>query len=120
MRLRDRYPALCNEGLSALVIGPDSREAFQRHFNRENLAFRGVPDPAGTLLSLLGQERNWIQFGRLPALLAVDPEGVIRFRHMGRSAWDLPDLDAACQALRPPSGGPDAKAPEGSPAPPEP
>lgn len=117
MKLREWYPRLREEGVDALVIGPDSREAFRRHFARENLPFRGVPDPDGALLGLLGQARSWIQFGRLPALLAVDPEGRIRLRHMGRSVRDLPDLEAASRAVRPPSGGPGATVPGGSPAP---
>lgn len=99
MELRERYASLKARGVDVMVVGPDGPDAFRSYFEREKLPFRGIPDRGGTLLGLLGQEQNWIKFGRLPAVLAIDPEGRVLARHMSRSARDLPDLGRIADAL---------------------
>ena len=101
------------------MIGPDGPSAFRDVFQRERLPFRGVPDPGGALLGRLGQESRWLALGRLPALLGVDAEGVVRVRQMGRSMRDLPDLDHAMTVLRQPSAASDPTARAGSSSPDE-
>lgn len=85
--------------MSVIAIGPDGAAAFRALFERERIAFRGVPDPGGQLLAVLGQEVNWLRLGRMPALLAVGAGGEVVQVQRGRSMRDLPDLDRALDAL---------------------
>lgn len=82
-----------------MAIGPDDRAAFQRYFASAGLPFLGVPDPGGETLRRLGQEVNWLKFGRLPALLALARDGEVHQLHHARSVRDLPDFEAAAQTL---------------------
>lgn len=85
--------------MSVFVFGPDGPRAFADYFARERMPFRGIPDPDGRLLALLGQEVNWLRLGRMPALLAVDAGGEVVHVHKGQSMRDLPSWDAALAAL---------------------
>lgn len=91
--------------MEVIAVGPDDAKAFHTYFERESLPFRGVPDPGGKVLALLGQEVNWFKLGRMPALLAVTSDGEVVHVHKGGSMRDLPDLDAAVAALGASGGG---------------
>ncbi len=82
-----------------VAIGPDSPERFQSYFRDHQIPFRGVPDPAASLLSAFGQEWRLMAFGRMPAILAYAADGREVARHLGRSARDLGDLDAILRLL---------------------
>ena len=64
---------------------------FKRYWESEHLPFSGLPDPSHTVASQYRQEVNLLKLGRMPALLAVDKAGRIRYAHYGRSMSDIPD-----------------------------
>ncbi|MDA8346918.1 MAG: hypothetical protein M0Z66_15860 [Thermaerobacter sp.] len=42
-----------------------------------------------------------MQFGRQPALLGLDRTGAVVYSHSGSNPRDLPDIDAALDAVAP-------------------
>lgn len=82
-----------------LVISPDSATHVQKYWEDHHLNFRAIADPEGHLLKILGQEVNWLRFGRMPAMLTVNKSGHIVHQHLGRTMKDLPNWESAMQAL---------------------
>ena len=74
-----------------LALGPDGPNAYRRYWESENLSFVGLPDPKHTVANLYNQEVNLFKLGRMPALLVVDKEGIIRYEHYGDSMKDIPE-----------------------------
>jgi hypothetical protein len=50
----------------------------------------GIADPHQIIAKLYGQETKILKLGRMPALFVIDREGLIRFRHHGKSVSDIP------------------------------
>ncbi|RMG63495.1 MAG: alkyl hydroperoxide reductase, partial [Calditrichaeota bacterium] len=76
-QLRQAYPELQARDVEVLVVGPDSREDFERFWTKEQLPFPGLPDPEQTVLKLYGQEFNWLRLGRMPAQILIDRSGLV-------------------------------------------
>ena len=76
-------------GAEIIVIGPDEPESFAYHWRRGEYPFVGLPDPDNVVADLYGQQVKLIQMGRMPALLVIDRQGVIRFVHYGASMQDI-------------------------------
>lgn len=74
-----------------LALGPGNPIAYRRYWESEKLSFVGLPDPKHTVANLYNQEVNLFKLGRMPALLAVDKEGIIRYEHYGDSMQDIPE-----------------------------
>lgn len=74
-----------------LALGPDGPNAYRRYWESEKLFFVGLPDPKHTVANLYNQEVNLFKLGRMPALLVVDKEGIIRYEHYGDSMQDIPE-----------------------------
>ena len=74
-----------------LAIGPDGPNAYRRYWETEKLSFIGLPDPRHTVADLYRQQVKLIKLGRMPALLVVDKEGLIRYEHYGDSMQDIPE-----------------------------
>ncbi len=73
-----------------LVVGPENAATFARYFKENDLPFTGLPDPAHTVLKLYGQQINLFKFGRMPAQVLVDKNGMARFIHYGHDMTDIP------------------------------
>lgn len=76
-----------------LVIGPDDADAFRAYFSKNDIPFTGLPDPNHEVLRLYGQEIKIFKFGRMPAQVLVDKEGVARFVHYGHGMTDIPPTE---------------------------
>lgn len=90
------------KNIEILVIGPEDQGAFQRYWQKESLPFKGLPDPQQQVLKLFGQESKLLSFGRLPATILIDIEGIARFAYYGDSMRDIPgsgQIFAALQTL---------------------
>ncbi len=75
---------------AVLVIGPENADKFASYFEENDLPFVGLPDPQGSVLKLYGQEIKLFKFGRMPAQVLVDKEGVARYVHYGKAMNDIP------------------------------
>lgn len=49
---------------------------------------------------LLNQEIRLIKFGRMPALLVVDKNGIIRYAYYGKSMKDIPENQEILKILK--------------------
>ena len=73
-----------------LVIGPEDAKKFVDYYGKHWLPFVGLPDPKHRVLKLYGQEIKLFKFGRMPAQVLVDKDGMVRFVHYGNSMSDIP------------------------------
>lgn len=89
-QLRQDYNKFVSEDVVVIVVGPDSKAAFQEYWQRENLPFIGLPDPNYKVLKLYGQEVNLFKLGRMPAQVTIDKQGTVRYVHYGNSMADIP------------------------------
>ena len=89
-QLRQEYDKFVERGVTILVIGPDDAQSFARYFSEHDLPFLGLPDPKHSILKRYGQEVKLFKFGRMPAQVLVDRQGVARFVHYGDSMQDIP------------------------------
>jgi len=89
-QLRQDYRQFAERRAEIVVVGPDGPAAFQDYWTREDLPFVGLPDPQHSVLKLYGQEINLFKFGRMPAQVIVDRQGIARYIHYGHSMSDIP------------------------------
>ena len=88
-----------------LALGPDGPNAYRRYWESEKLSFVVLPDPKHTVANLYNQEVNLFKLGRMPALLVVDKEGIIRYEHYGDSMQDIPENSIILDILDGLNGG---------------
>jgi peroxiredoxin len=93
----DRFTAL---DAVIWVLGPEGADAFRDYWAKEKLPFIGLPDPKKKVLTLYGQQINWLKLGRMPAQALVDKSGVVRFVHYGDSMRDIPKNEELLELLR--------------------
>lgn len=77
--------------IEILIVGPESAKSFAAYFEKHALPFIGIPDPKGSVLKLYGQEVNLFKLGRMPAMMMINKDGVLRYVHYGHSMSDIPD-----------------------------
>ena len=89
-QLRQDYQEFVERDSEVLVVGPDTARAFKDYWERENLPFVGLADPNHIVANRYGQEVKLLKFGRLPAMMVVDKQGMVRYRHYGASMQNIP------------------------------
>ena len=89
-QLRQEYQQFVSRDAEILVVGPDSRSAFQDYWQKEALPFIGLADPTHAVARRYGQEVKLLKFGRMPALMVIDKDGQVRYKHYGSSMSDIP------------------------------
>jgi peroxiredoxin len=98
-QLRQDYEKFQAEDAEVLVLGPENADAFKKYWEKESLPYVGLPDPKHSVLKLYGQEIKLFKFGRMPAQVTVDKEGIVRFVHYGKNMSDIPDNAEILQLL---------------------
>jgi len=89
-QLRQDYNTFNKKQAVVIVIGPEDDNAFKEFWQREKMPIPGIADPQHIIAKLYGQEIKILKLGRMPALFVIDREGLIRFRHHGKSMSDIP------------------------------
>jgi peroxiredoxin Q/BCP len=89
VQLRHDYPEFTARGAEVIVLGPESPAEFRSFWLKASMPCPGVPDPHHTVLNRYGQEFSLLKFGRMPAQLLVDMDGLIRYSHYGGSMSDI-------------------------------
>ncbi len=92
-QLRRDFDRFIDRDTAVLVIGPEDAQKFTEYFTANDLPFTGLPDPKHTVLKQYGQEIKLFKFGRMPAQVLVDKQGIARFVHYGKSMSDIPSTD---------------------------
>ena len=90
-QLRQDYEKFEKENTAILVVGPEGSKAFAKYWKENELPFIGLPDPKHNVLKLYGQEIKLFKFGRMPAMVIIDKQGLARFVHYGHSMSDIPE-----------------------------
>jgi peroxiredoxin len=98
-QLRQSTQAFKARDALIVVVGPEDTAAFKQYWQKENLDFIGLPDPSHTVLKLFGQQIKIFKFGRMPAQLIVNKQGVVRFVHYGHDMSDIPPTDEVLAML---------------------
>jgi peroxiredoxin len=93
-QLRQEYQRFVDKHVTVLVVGPEGQSKFKRYFEQHRLPFSGLPDPQHRVLKLYGQEIKIFKFGRMPAQVLVDKEGIARLIHYGNSMSDIPQTES--------------------------
>jgi peroxiredoxin Q/BCP len=89
-QLRQDYAEFVARQAEVVVVGPDGESALRDYWRKENLPFVGLPDPNHTVAKRYGQQVNLLKAGRLPALMVIDKQGMVRYQHYGTSMQDIP------------------------------
>ena len=89
-QLRHDIQEFKNRNTEILVAGPEKAESFAKYWAKNNLNFIGLPDPGHSVLKLYGQQIKIFKFGRMPAQLLIDKNGIVRFVHYGHDMKDIP------------------------------
>lgn len=93
------YAEFVKRGAEVIIVGPNSPDSFKRTWQIEELSMVGLSDPGSMVADFYHQEVKIIRMGRLPALLVLDKEGIIRFLHYGKSMSDIPANPRVFQVL---------------------
>jgi peroxiredoxin len=88
--LREEYDKFAEQDAQILVIGPEGPRRFKQVWEAERYPFVGFADYRHTVANRYGQEVKLRKLGRMPALLVIDKQGVIRFAHFGDDMSDIP------------------------------
>jgi peroxiredoxin len=89
-QLRQDYQEFLARDAEVVVVGPDSESAFRDYWQREELPFVGLADPTHTVARRYGQEVKLLKFGRMPAMMIIDKDGLVRYKHYGDAMSDIP------------------------------
>jgi peroxiredoxin Q/BCP len=89
-QLRQDLEKFASKDVVILVIGPENAKKFASYFAKHQLPMIGLPDPKHRVLKLYGQEIKLFKFGRMPAQVLVDKNGIARYVHYGNSMSDIP------------------------------
>lgn len=92
-QLRQDFNKFQEKNTAVLVVGPEDEAAFKDYFEKNDLPFIGLPDPDHNVLKLYGQQIKLFKFGRMPAQLLIDQNGVVRFVHYGHDMTDIPSTE---------------------------
>jgi peroxiredoxin Q/BCP len=90
-QLRQDYQEFIQRQAQVVVVGPEDASAFKSYWSEHDLPFIGLPDPKASVLRLYGQQVNLFKFGRMPAQVIVDKDGMARYVHYGHSMSDIPE-----------------------------
>ena len=98
-QLRRDYQEFADADTEIVVVGPEGPEAFEEYWRENDLPYIGLPDPEHRVLKLYGQEINLFKFGRMPAMVIIDRQGIARFVHYGKSMSDIPENKTVLRTL---------------------
>ena len=90
-QLRQDYDEFVKRDTQVIAVGPDSKEAFLKFWEQKEIPFIGLADPDHKAAKLYDQEVNLLKFGRIPAQMIIDKQGIVRYVHYSSSMSDLPE-----------------------------
>jgi len=99
-QLRQDFQKFTDENTVVLVVGPENSNAFANYWAKNDLPFIGLPDPKHAVLKLYGQQVKIFKLGRMPAMVIIDRQGIVRFVHYGHSMSDIPENSDVLETLK--------------------
>ena len=98
-QLRLDYEAFTARNTAVIAVGPDSQQAFQDYWEKEDMPFIGLADPEHAVARQYEQEINLLKMGRMPAQMIIDQGGIVRYVHYSASMSDIPENDLILQKI---------------------
>ena len=89
-QLRQDYAQFTTRDAEVLVISPEGRDEVRAYWGREQLPFPGLADPDHRVADAYGQQVSLLKLGRVPELVIIDRDGVIRYVHQASWMSDIP------------------------------
>ena len=99
MGLQSLLPEIQNLGADVYAFTADSLESVARTITEWKLTFIVVADPSRETLRQYGV-RNPQDQSAMPATFVIDRQGIVRYRYVGTSAADRPDVREVLDAVR--------------------
>lgn len=90
-QLRQDYKDFVDRDTKVIAVGPDSQKAFVDFWEENEIPFVGLADPDHKVAKMYDQEVNLLKFGRIPAQMLIDKQGIVRYVHYSNSMSDIPD-----------------------------
>jgi len=90
-QLRQDYAKFIAQDTEVIAVGPDSLADFQRFWEKQDMPFIGLADPDHQVARQYDQEVNLLKFGRIPAQMIVDKDGIVQYVHYAKAMSDIPD-----------------------------
>ena len=88
-QLRQDYEQFTQRDTEVVIVGPEDQAAFASYWQKEDIPCVGLADPDHKVASQYGQQVKLLKFGRMPALMVIDMQGQVRFKHYGNSMSDI-------------------------------
>ena len=98
-QLRQHYDAIRERDAEVVIVGPEKPEAFRKYWEKERLPFVGLPDPDHRVAKLYGQQVRLLKLGRMPAMVVVDKDRRVHYRHHAKSMSDIPPTEDVLAVL---------------------
>jgi peroxiredoxin len=98
-QLRRDYQKYKDRDAEVIVVGPEGADQFRAFWKEHDLPFIGLPNPNHSVLKLYGQQIKIFKFGRMPAQVIVNRQGLARFVHYGDSMSDIPQTKEMLEIL---------------------
>ncbi len=98
-QLRQDYEKFLERDTEVIAVGPDSLEDFKRYWEKKDMPFIGLADPKNLVAEKYEQEVTLLKFGRIPAQMIVDKQGVLQFVNYSKSMSDIPENDEILKKL---------------------
>jgi len=89
-QLRQDYAQFTARDAEVLVVSPEDRDEVRTYWEREQLPFPGLADPDHQVADAYGQQVSLMKLGRVPELVIIDRNGVIRYAHQASWMSDIP------------------------------
>jgi len=99
-QLRQDFEKFAQLNTEIIVVGPEGSKQFEAYWSENDLPFVGLPNPDHSVLKQFGQEIKIFKFGRMPAQVIIDIQGVARYVHYGKSMADIPDNKELLEIIR--------------------
>lgn len=90
-QLRQDYEEFVKRDTVVIAVGPDTKEDFQRYWEKKEIPFIGLADPDHEAAKKYDQEVNILKMGRIPAQMVIDKNGILQVVHYSKSMSDIPE-----------------------------
>jgi len=90
-QLSHDYQKFVELNTEIIVVGPEDTKTFANWWYRHEMLFVGIADPKHVIANLYGQQVKLLKLGRMPAIILIDKNGRVRYKHHGESMSDIPE-----------------------------
>lgn len=99
MQLHQDMEAFNTRDTIIVTIGPENADAFKIFWAKNGYAYYGLPDENHTVLKMYGQQVKLFKFGRMPAQMLIDKNGILRYVHFGHDMQDIPSNEEILELI---------------------